>query len=245
MSTPFGDDEWKECPMSRSWFDLVAASGGLAFTVLGLASNLVVPVAPDVDASAGNVRDYLVDHHDGFGLATVLMALATLAVALCFGYIHRRLVEDDRGTSLPACFEIAAGAVVTLALAGVLLQGILAQYASDGIDDSTLLALHRTWIIVAFAGPPIPVAIVLATVGTRTIRQGIFPRWLGWIAVVSAAGGAVTGLMNIGTSTRAPVVIDFGSFLLACLFLSGVSVTAFLSWRAEAATRPAAAISQP
>lgn len=60
-----------------------------------------------------------------------------------------------------------------------------------------------------------------------------------------AADGAVTGLMNIGTSTRAPVVIDFGSFLLARLFLSGVSVTAFLSRRAGAATRPAVAVIQP
>lgn len=166
--------------MSRSSFDLVAAGGGLAFTVLGLASSLVVPAAPDVDASAGEIRDYLTEHHDGFGLATVIMALAVLAVALCFGYIYRRLVETDKGTALPACFGIAAAATVALALAGLLLQGILGQYATDGIDDSTLVALHRTWLIVAFAGPSLPVVIVLATAAYgRSATASSLAGWVG------------------------------------------------------------------
>jgi hypothetical protein len=39
------------------------------------------------------------------------IGLAVLAVALAFGHIHRRLVETDRGTSLPACLGVAASAV--------------------------------------------------------------------------------------------------------------------------------------
>jgi len=40
-------------------------------------------------------------------------------------------------------------------------------------------------------------------------------------------GGSVTALMSMGTDNRPPVVLDLGSsFLLACLFLTAVSINA-------------------
>jgi hypothetical protein len=214
--------------MTISTFDRIAASGGIAFTVLGLSTMVIAPAAPAVDAPAAEIRSYLAANHDRFGLSAVVMALAVLAVAVSLGFIHRRLAETDEGTAVPGTFLIAAGATVTFALAGVLLQGVLAQYSADGLDDSTLLALHRTWNIVAFMGPPLPLTIALLLAGVRSIQSGLFPRWLGWVAVVSALGGAATVVLNLGTSTRAPLAIDFGSFVLSCVWFTGVSVHALM-----------------
>jgi len=234
--------------MTHSTFDRIAAGGGIAFTVLGLSTIVIAPAAPAVDASVGEIRRYLTDNHDRFGLSTIAMALAVLAFVLAVGYIHRRLVDTDEGTALPATFLAAGATAVTLALAGVLLQGVLAQHGVNGIDDSTLLALHRTWNIVAFMGPPLPATIALLLAGARTIQRGVFPRWLGWVAVVSALGGLVTALMNLGTSTRAPLVFDFGSFLLTCVWLTGISVHAFLTMRTDTAAagagKPATAVTK-
>lgn len=219
----------------HSTFDRIAASGGLAFAVLGLSTIVIAPAAPTVDAPAAEIRRYLTDNHERFGLSTIAMALAVLAIALAFGYIHRRLAETDDRTALPGSFLAAAAAGVTLALAGVLLQGALGQH-NAGLDDSTLLALHRTWNVVAFMGPPLPLAIALLLAGARTIQRRVFPRWLGWIAIVSAIGGLATALINIGTSAKAPIVLDFGSFVLSCVFVAGVSVHSLLGGRKDAAT---------
>jgi hypothetical protein len=102
-------------------------------------------------------------------------------------------------------------------------------------------------------GPREPVVgtITLLLAGARTIQYGIFPRWLGWIAVVSALGGIVTALMNLGTAAQAPpAVLDFGSFLLTCLAHRPVAhrplVHAFITTPAESTTasagNPAAAV---
>jgi hypothetical protein len=228
--------------MSQSSFDRLAAGGGVAFTVLALSTIAIAPPAPAVNASATEVRSYLTEYQDRFGLSTIAMALAVLAVAMAFGYIHRRLAESEPGNALPATFLVAGASTVTLAFAGVLLQGVLGQHGVNGIDDSTLLALHRAWNVVAFMGPPLPMALALLLAAACSIRTGVFPRWLVWVAAASALGGLVTALMNLGTATRAPVVLDMGSFLLGCVWFTGISIHAMRSGRRGT---PAARASEP
>lgn len=210
--------------MHDNVFDKIAAAGGLGFTALGLSTLALAPPAPPVDATAAEVRSYLTDDHARFGLSTIVMTLAVLALLPFLALLHRRIAERRADSALPGSFLIAAGATVTLALAGSLMGGMLGQYAQDGIDDSTLLALHRLWYVVAFAGPPITMAVVLSILGVVIVRDHLYPLWIGWVALVSAVGGLVTALMNIGTSTRAPFVLDTGSFVLSCVVLTAVSV---------------------
>jgi hypothetical protein len=221
----------KELDMGSSSFDVVAASGGIAFTVLGLSTIVVVPAAPEIDASAADVRSYIGDHHAAFGVSTILMALAVLSIALFLGYLHQRIAESTGRSAMTATFGMTSAGVVTLAMTGVLLQGVLGQQTATGIDDSTLLALHRIWYVVAFAGPPVLLSVALGIAAAWIVRGGVFPVWLGWVAAVSAVGGLVTGLINVGTSSRAPLVIDLGSFALACVFVSGVSIAALRQGR--------------
>ncbi|MEV6105041.1 hypothetical protein AB0M28_10040 [Streptomyces sp. NPDC051940] len=220
---------------ARSTFDRIAACGGVAFAVLALSTVVIAPPPPALDASAADIREYLADNSGRFGASTAVMVLAVLAVAAVFGYVHRRLAEKDEGTAAPGVFQTAAAATVTLALAGALLQGLLARH-SAGFDDATLLAAHRTYSLIAFAGPPLPLTVALLVAAERTLRSGVFPRWTGWVALVSAAGGLTTALINVSTSTTSPPVLDFGSFLLSCVWFTGISVSAFLTPRVSPAT---------
>jgi hypothetical protein len=169
-----------------------------------------------------------VDEHDRFGVSVALMALAVLALCLALGHVWRRLDARSGGSTLTTTFVIAGAVAATTALAGVLLQGVLAQHAA-ALDDSTLLALHRTWQVVAFMGPPLPMAIVLALVFVSTLRDAILPRWTGWVALVAAIGGASTALLNLGSDVTAPLVLDLGSFPLTCVWLTAVTVSAFVA----------------
>jgi len=205
--------------------DRLAAAGGATFTVLAIASVAVAPAAPALDASADAVRAYLDTSRGSFGTGAALMALAVMALCPLFGYVHRRLVAADRGTALPSTYLLASAGTVVLALTGALLQGVLAQH-TEGIDDSALLLLHRTWNLVAFMGPPLLAAVALLAVAISVATTSVFPRWLGIVAAVSALGGAVTALISLGTDIRPPLVLDLGSFMLTCLFMTAVSVHA-------------------
>jgi hypothetical protein len=228
--------------MSDTTFDRIAAAGGAAFAVLALSTQAVAPAAPDLDANAGEVRRYLADNHGRIGVSIVLMALAVLALGLFFGYVHRRLVDTDRGSALPACFLIAGATTIALALAGVLAQGILVQHTGAGIDDSALLVIHRTWQVVAFIGPPLSVSVALALVGARTLQYGVFPRWLGCVALVAAAAGLVTALVDLSSTAHVPAALDFGSFVLACVWFAGMTVHAFANGATvRTAVQPASA----
>ena len=212
----------------RLTFDRLAACGGAAFTLLAFSTLAVAPPTPDIDASATEIRSYLVNEHDRFGVSVALMALAVLALCLALGYVWRRLEAGSGGTTLTTTFVIAGSVAAATALAGVLLQGVLAQHAT-ALGDSTLLALYRTWQVVAFMGPPLPMAIALALVSLSTLRDAVLPRWTGWVALVAAIGGASTALLNLGSDITAPLVLDLGSFLLTCVWLTAVTVSAFVA----------------
>lgn len=168
------------------------------------------------------------------------MALAMLALCLVLGHLYRRLSSASSAPALPAAFVVASGVAVSTALGGVLLQGVLAQHTASGIDDSTLLALYRTWQVVAFMGAPLPMAIVLTLAAVSTFRDGILPHWTGWVALASAIGGASTALLNLGTDITAPLVLDVGSFLLSCVWLTAVTVSALA--RRQPAPQPASTV---
>lgn len=220
--------------------DRITAAGGATFTVLALSTLVVAPPAPDAAATAGEIRGYLVDEHSRFGTTVALMALAVLALCLVLGHLYGRLSSANGTPSLPAAFVVASGAVVSTALGGVLLQGVLAQHTASGIDDSTLVALYRTWQVVAFMGPPLPMAIVLTLAAVGTFRDGILPHWTGWVALASAIGGASTALLNLGTDITAPLALDVGSFLLSCVWLTAVTISALI--RRQPAAQPASTV---
>jgi hypothetical protein len=213
-------------PGGRAPGDRLAAAGGATFTALAIASVAVAPAAPPIDASADAVRAYLDTSRGPFGIGAALMALAVMALCPFFGYVHRRLAATDRGRALPATYLLAAAGTVVLALTGALLQGVLAGHTGTEIDNAALLLLHRTWNLVAFTGPPLLIAIALLAVAIRVATTAVFPRWLGVIAAASAVGGSVTALMNLGTDIRPPLLLDLGSFLLGCLFMTAVSINA-------------------
>ena len=184
--------------MSHHHHQRVAASGGAAFTVLAIATVAVVPPAPDVDASASEIRSYLADEHDMFGVTVGLMGLAILALVLVLGYLYRRLSDAGEELALRASFVIAAAVAATCAFAGVLLQGVLAQHTASGIDDSSLLLLYRTWQVIAFMGPPLPMTVVLLVAALGTLRSGIFPRWMAWSALEGGLAGAGRSARFVG-----------------------------------------------
>jgi len=204
--------------------DRLAGLGGLAFTLLAVSSVVVVPTAPAVDASSGEIREYLTDHGQAFGVSAILMVLTMFAGSAFFVWVHRRLAAADPTSMLPTWFLTSTTTVITFAVSGAVLQGMLARHISGEIDDSTLVGLWLLWNFLAYMSPPLLMGVAWIIVAVRCVTHRVFPVWIGVVAGVSAVGGLVTGLVAIGTSTKPPTIIDAGSFLLACVVMSSISV---------------------
>lgn len=62
-------------------------------------------------------------------------------------------------------------------------------------------------------------------VAGRCATHRVFPLWIGVLAGLSGLGGLLTGLLAIATSTKPPAVLDGGSFPLACVVMSSISIS--------------------
>lgn len=208
----------------RSTANHLAGLGGLAFTVLAVASVAVAPMPPAVDASAQEIREYLNDHGQAFGISSILMVLTMFAGSAFFVWVHHRLAAVDRVSMLPTWFLTSTTTVITFAISGAVLQGLLARHISGEIDDSTLVGLYLLWNFLAYMTPPLLMGLAWSILAVRCVTHRVFPVWIGVVAGASAIGGLVTGLIAIGTSTKPPTAIDTGSFLLACVVMSAISI---------------------
>lgn len=213
--------------MSEWTFDRAAALGGVGFAVLVGAASVIAPTTLSLDANVADIRSKLADHPDAIGVGALLTALAMLALGFFLAYVHQRLrsVEGDEPTSLTACFALAGTSLVTIGLLGAVLQAVAAHH-TGGFDDPALLLTFRLWQMVSYNLSALPAAVVMLLAGVRTLQTGVFPRWLGAVAIVAALGGlgAVSNLYITGQA--APAVLDGGAFALAAVWMVATGIVA-------------------
>lgn len=217
----------------RDWtFDRAAALGGIGFAVLAGVASAIAPTTMKLDIGATELRSKLAGHADGIGTGALLTAIGTISFGCFLAYVHRRLETVERsGSTLGSCFVIAGTALVTIGLIGAALQALVAHHAA-GLDDSTLLLAFRLWQVVSYELSAIPAAVVMLAVGVRSWQTGVFPRWLGALAIVAAVAGVVAVGTLYATGDNAPAVIDAGGFLLATVWMVATGIVSLLPARA-------------
>jgi hypothetical protein len=214
--------------------DRLGALGGIGFTVLALASALVVPAAPAVDEPAGEIRDYVVDHQTGLGISTVLYAAGMLAFIAFVAMVHRRVSATARSPVAAGTFLVAGTAGVTLGLLAVLVEAALVQRIALVADQATIVAWYGLWDIVAFTGPPLAVNLAMGVAAFVLYRDRTIPRWLAAVAAASIVLGTIAVVADLVTDSTVPVAVDLGGFLLANVWIVGVSVAVLLRSRSGA-----------
>jgi hypothetical protein len=214
--------------------DRFGAVGGIAFTVFALAATLVVPAAPAFDDPAGEIRRYVVDHQTALGVNTVLSAAAMLAFIGFVAMVHRRLAATGRSPVAAGTFLVAGTACVTLGLLGSLVEAALVQRIAPGADESAIVAWYGLWDIVTFTGPPLAFTFAMAVAAVVPYRDRTFPRWLAAVAAVSVVLGTITLVADLATDSVVPAAVDLGGFLLANVWIVGLSVVVLLRSRSGA-----------
>ncbi len=211
---------------------------GVGFTVLTVASGVVVPPAPESNVPVAEVRDYLVGHADGLAVSTALMGVATMVVMGFFALVYGRLgaASRDRASRdqgwVPAVFLVASGVVVTATLIGVLIQAALVHQIAPVADDSTLTAFYALWDRVFHTAPAMGMAVALLAAAVGGLRLRALPRWTAVLGLVTSAlmlVDIVEDLVSTGTNLGPLGLIAVG---LATVWIVGVSIAAW-RWPAD------------
>jgi len=196
---------------------------GAAFVVVLIAGFLIGGEPPDVgDDSAREIVEFYDDDKVIFG--AVLQTAAIAFFVFFFAHLSRlvRLAEGDGGLLSRVCF----GGALIFAAGGAFDATLIFTMAEAGDDISpqsvkTLAALFENDFLPLALG----ILLILISMGLATIRLGVLPKWLGWVALALA----VVALTPIG----------FAAFLGTALWILIVSVLLAIRGRRPVADTPA------
>lgn len=220
--------------------DRLGALGGFGFTLCAVASTAVVPAAPAVDDPTGEIRSYLVDHQARLGVSTVLAAAAAISLVGFLAMVHHRLAASGRHPVAAGAFLVAGAATVTLGLLGSLVEAVLVQRIAPSTDEATVAAWYWLWDMVSFTGPPLAVNLAVAVAALVLFRaDATVPRWLSAVAAASVLASVPGLVVDLATDSVYPVPLDLAGFILANVWIVGLSVTALRSPGRAAAPAPA------
>jgi hypothetical protein len=202
-----------------------APLSGIVFAALIIASFAVSGSTPGVKATGQHVISYYTDNR-GSQLASAFLGLYAIVFFLFFaaalrGYLRR--AEPESG-SLAA---MSLGGAVLLAVGGAIFASVTIGLADApdklGADAAQALnVLNNDFFVPLIAG----VCVFMIANGVATIRWGVLPAWLGWIAILIA----IVAVTPIG----------FFGFLATVIWIIVVSVLLLLRARAESAPRSSA-----
>ncbi len=191
-----------------------ATRGALLATAISGTLYALGAFVPQVDgppvetATAAQIRAFLAANDTGLRILATCGALA-IPLVLVFTVSLARLIRSRLPGSLLADLVVAGGVLVALwhwlVVAGTSTTLVQALDGTDlaTVDDATLrgwYGLSNYTHILADLGM-VGIALVMAATSIAALRSGLFARWLGWLGLILATGGAV-GTVGITLAWR-------------------------------------------
>jgi hypothetical protein len=222
-------------PVSAAgWTSRLGAAGGIAGALLGMAGNLAHPATPAASEDAEGLARTIAD--SGSWVPSHLVILLGLPLMLGGLVAIAHSIRDGLPGALARLGSIAAAAGVTVGLVLLAIDGVaakhLAQAWATAPPEEQAAALQAflaeeainfalgTLFYIQFAG------VTFVLLGLAVAWSGLYPRWLGWTAVVAGVGSLVVGLVQapVGETnavTRIPSIV-FPTVITLWLVWTGV-----------------------
>jgi hypothetical protein len=220
-TTPRPEGAGMAQPISaQGWVLRIGSVAGIAGALVGMVGNLAHPTTPaasqDAEGLARTIADSdsWVPDHLVVLLGLLLMLGGLVAIA--------RSISSGLPGALARLGSIAAVAGATVGLLLLSIDGIAAKHLAQAwaiappeeqaaalhgllAEEATNFALGTVFYIL-FAG------VTFVLLGLAVAWSRVYPRWLGWMAVVAGAGSVMVGLVQaqVGETnavTRIPSII--------------------------------------
>ena len=214
---------------------LAAAISGTLYTLGAFVPQVDGP--PVETATAGQIRAFLVAHDTGLRIVATAGALA-IPLVLVFTVSLARLMRSRQPSSPLADLVIGGGVLIAiwhwLVIAGTCSTLVQTLDGTDlaTVDDATLkgwYGLTNFTHLLADLGMP-AIASVMAATSIIVLRTGLFARWVGWLGVILAVGGAI-GTIGITTASKPLAAAWFVGIFGWWLWTLIVSITCALRLR--------------
>jgi len=185
---------------------------GVLFVVLLFIGFAIAGEPPDADEDVQEIIDHYVDKKDAIWVSTGFFLAAALSLLFFASYLRRLFSDAEGRTSLLPGLILVGASMITLggAIDGTIMLA-LAEAAED-IEPSAVQALQALWdndfLPIALGG-----LVFLLSVGLATLKTGLLPKWLGWVAIALV----VLGFTPIGfvAFIGMIVIIVIASIILA------------------------------
>jgi hypothetical protein len=205
---------------AQGWVLRIGSAAGIAGALVGMVGNLAHPTTPAASQDAeglartiANSGSWVPDH-----LVIVLGLIGMLGGLIAIA----RSISSGLPGALARLGSVAAVAGATVGLLLLSIDGVaakhLAQAWTTAPPEEQAAALHAllaeeainfalgTLFYILFAG------VTFVLLGMAVAWSRVYPRWLGWMAVVAGAGSVMVGLVQgqVGETnavTRIPSII--------------------------------------
>jgi hypothetical protein len=201
----------------------LAGWAGIVFAVVFAVSFFVVASPPAIDATAEEVKQYMLDNRVGGLVQMMLFALAApFFVAFVDGLRDRVGVGDVATRQLARVATVCGGlfVAVLIAGAGAFFAGVWVEEIGEAASADVLrLAWDISYVEYQLANP-LAAALLIIT-GWCVVRSRSLPSWFGW---ASAAVGIAIAISTVGALFPDVATVGFLVYIVfvAWALLAGV-----------------------
>jgi hypothetical protein len=222
---------------SDQMLDRVGAAAGIASVLLLVALFNVFPALPAPDDSIGAITASAREHSDALLLGAYAGALMTAALLLFGASVAARLRRAEGGSGGWWLVTLVGIAATSIGMVGNALVIVFVRAVGHGASGSALWIGYGAdhWLGVLTA---LPLAVFLLGAGLGARVTGIFPGWLGWLAVV------LSGLFVVGAGSVTGDEVD-GGILGLPLFVGYIGLLIWIVAASVSMLRAHRAIPEP
>ncbi len=205
--------------------DMLAPLTGVAFVVVLFISFAIQGEPPEAKDDVQDIVNHYVDNKDSVELGAFLVVPAG-ALLVFFGAHLRRVFSAAEGVGgmLSVLPLVGLSILITGAAFDSTVSFALAE-AADDIDPTAVQALQALWDN-DFMPMALGIEIFLISLGLLTVRTGVLPKWIGWVALVLALAGLTPTDAGFAAFVGAALLLIIISILLAVRARSAPAQTA-------------------
>jgi len=183
---------------------------GLAAVALLVGSFPFTGATPEPGASADKVAEYL-DRSSALTWTGIDLELFGIALLIVFAgrmWAILREAEGAGGWIATTGFGAALAGLTVLLIGDATVMGAAFKAGRDGLDPAVVGAMYTVqWHADLVYGAVN--AVFFAAAALLVLRHGALPRWLGWLALVVAAGLVATVPFGPGATMEPPHLLGF------------------------------------